>query len=127
MDFPIALFINDTAGPGDHDLSDIFDDLRDTTLSYCNDDFSDNDGDINRDKWYYSGLGGPTYMREDSNKLKINFATNYVKMRSQYGLQGDFDVQIDFDVTGAVHTNGWYVGFILTAVSGSPYVDLALL
>ena len=115
VDFPVPIHLHDAAGTGALDITQFFEDIR-PAASSVNDDFSTNDGEINYDKWYYSNTGGsPTYIREDNNQLKINFTTNYARLISHFGLEGDFDLQWDFDCTGSVHTASWYYGLILNS------------
>lgn len=127
VDFPVPIHIDSAAGTGDLDLSSFFDSIRDATVSYCNDDFDTlpeifgTTWSIDRYKWYWTQNANSSYMRYENGKLKINFTSNYVRMAAMWGLKGDFDLQWDFDCTGATHVNGWYYGISLEAASGNNF------
>lgn len=127
VDFPVAVHFDSAAGANSLDLTEVFEQIRDTTLSYCNDDFSDENvweqfgssWSIDRNKWHYTGVANSSRLSYDGGRLKMNFAANYVRMQSYFGLVGDFDIQWDFDCTGSAHTLSWYFGLIMVATSGN--------
>jgi hypothetical protein len=71
-----------------------------------NDDFTGIDGNPpNSAKWSVTG-GSPVI---SSNTVEVR---NDESAQSLFYFKGDFDVQIDFDVTGAPSTNSWGIFFV---------------
>lgn len=100
-DFPVLLNLTDESGINDFDCSDVFEKIDVTSLD---DNFDGDDGDPpNEYFWdtvFYSTHTGSINIQ--SNKLRFNITsggnsqkTSYIK--SLYKLEGDFDIQLDFD------------------------------
>ncbi|MCP5006923.1 MAG: LamG domain-containing protein [Planctomycetes bacterium] len=104
--FPVPIVLGTSVGQSSQDVSDIFDDLE---FLDVDDDFTGTNGDPpNTDLWAHtdqSTATGETDLTIQSNKLNYSGTgtggASVAALGSTYKLTGDFDIQIDFDVTTA--------------------------
>ncbi|MCK5504081.1 MAG: hypothetical protein KAJ10_02905, partial [Thermodesulfovibrionia bacterium] len=97
-DFPVLVKISESSGISSIDVTDVFTDLNYPSVD---DDFTGDDGDApNTDLW----VGDDPYNIASIQSNRLNIASDgvsdqYLYLTSKWKLTGDFDVQVDFDIT----------------------------
>jgi len=108
VDFPVLVTLASGVGLTGADTTPVFDELDYAFTP--NDTFSGTDTDPpDPTKWLDGGGGGAGQIQ--SNKLRLSVGSGSTQSKNYYGtykLQGDFDVQVDYDIILGPSTQNWF-------------------
>jgi hypothetical protein len=120
LDFPLLITVASGVGGNNADLTPVFDEL-DYAFS-PNDTFSGTNGDPpDATRWTAPNVSAGASAEINNNKFRMSVgsgATRSAQTYTTYYLQGDFDVQVDFDIISGPNTNNWWAS--LTAHTTEP-------
>ena len=91
-------------------------------LSEANDTFTAANGAYpDHTRWREDG--GTNYFEIQDNKLYASYSGVNKNLRSRYRIEGDFEIQTDWEVLLGPATNSWRVGFWITQEGSDGYID----